>query len=88
MLQHPEQTVATELGLLHLIERIYDGVGKEDAWPGILDSLNEAVGAEQTLIFSPIVGSGATVSTGTPLNLVQDFLLHHAKRQCAGRALR
>jgi DNA-binding CsgD family transcriptional regulator len=78
MVHYPELSVATELGLLPLIERIYDGVGKEDAWPDILDSLNEAVGAEQTLIFSPVVGSGATVSSRTPLKLVEDFLNHYA----------
>ena len=78
MIRHTEPTACKELGLLPLIERIYDGVGKENAWPEILDSLNEAVGAEQTLIFSPVVGSGAVVSTSTPLKLVQDFLDHYA----------
>jgi DNA-binding CsgD family transcriptional regulator len=78
VIENPEYAFGGQRTMYSLIERIYSGVGKEAEWPGILDHLNEAVGAELTLIFSPVVGSGATASARTPQKLVQDFLGYYA----------
>ena len=78
MFQNPESAFWGRQEMLSLIELIYSGVGAAERWPGILDRLNAAVGAEQTIIFGPVTQAGAAISAGTGEQMLRDFLSHYA----------